>query len=269
MPSEGFLLCLFKLHSSVSLSPEIYWTIGASNSEIYLPSHNSLFRHYCLHLPSKLEQLPPLKVWDETSNIVHMFTVRKRSCGKVMFLQACVKNYVHGGCLPDTPPAQTWQTPPGGQTPPGRQTPPWQAGTPMAGRHPSADGYCRGRCASYWNAFLFTLCKISPVHLGSVRPSNLFFKTDFHFCLFWYLQIEVVDPKSGKSLATLYDVRHFHRSHFPHILFDEKNVNKYIVLIISKIVAIGISSLFVCPLVRTHVFLYFFNVYLLKLVGMN
>ena len=37
----------------------------------------------------------------------YIFTVRKRSCGKVMFLQACVKNSVGGGVY------QTRQTPPG------------------------------------------------------------------------------------------------------------------------------------------------------------
>ena len=80
----------------------------------------------------------------------------QRSCGKVIFSQACVKNSVHTGggvslsaCW-DTPP---WaDTPPGrhppGQTPPGqitpRQTPPFlvHAGIDMT-------------TASYWNAFLF------------------------------------------------------------------------------------------------------------------
>ena len=57
-------------------------------------------------------------------------TVRKRSCGKVMFSQACV-------CL-----SACWDTPPG-KTPP-RQTPP-----------PPVDGYCSRRYASYWDAFLY------------------------------------------------------------------------------------------------------------------
>ena len=59
-----------------------------------------------------------------------IFTVRKRSCGKVMFSQACVKNSVHmvAGwcvcvCLPDTP---------------SRQTPPGQ--TPALGRHSPTPG---------------------------------------------------------------------------------------------------------------------------------
>ena len=35
-------------------------------------------------------------------------------------------------------------------SPLGRQTPP-------LGRHPTGDGHCRGRYASYWNAFLYHL----------------------------------------------------------------------------------------------------------------
>ena len=51
-----------------------------------------------------------------------------------------------------------WTDIPLGRHPPG-QTPPAWADTPLA-RHspwqtpPSADGYCSGRYASYWNAFL-------------------------------------------------------------------------------------------------------------------
>ena len=79
-----------------------------------------------------------------------------------MFSQACVKNSVRGG---STRLGQTRQTPP-----PGRQAPPfwqadvpWQADTPradtpLADRHPPpADGYCSGRYASYWNAFLLLM----------------------------------------------------------------------------------------------------------------
>ena len=54
----------------------------------------------------------------------------------------------------DTPLGRTL---PLGRHPPG-QTTPW-ADTPgqtlPLGRHPPADGYCSGRYASYWNAFLF------------------------------------------------------------------------------------------------------------------
>ena len=66
-------------------------------------------------------------------------TVRKRSCGKVKFSQACVKNSVHrrGGVHPPgRPPHLLSRHPPG--------TPP-----------PTRDGHCSGRYSSYWNAFLF------------------------------------------------------------------------------------------------------------------
>ena len=96
----------------------------------------------------------------------------QRSCGKVMFSQACVKNSVHRGCLPDSPPDQRQTAPPPtrgrptprtrgrhpqtrGRHPPG-QTP---AHNPL-GRHPPADGYCSGRYASYWNTFLFEVCDV-------------------------------------------------------------------------------------------------------------
>ena len=55
----------------------------------------------------------------------------QRSCGKVMFSQACVKNSVHRG--EGVCPSACWDTLPG-QTPPG--------------------GHCSERYASYWNAFL-------------------------------------------------------------------------------------------------------------------
>ena len=48
----------------------------------------------------------------------------QRSCGKVIFSQACVKNSVLGGCLPQ---CMLGYTPPGRHTP--GQTPPW-ADTP-------------------------------------------------------------------------------------------------------------------------------------------
>ena len=108
-----------------------------------------------------------------------------------MFSQACVKNSVHMGEVytpwTDTPPlADTLllgrqptpaQTPhscadtPLGRHAPGQTPPSWadipnplgQTPLPRLGRHPApADGYCSGRYASYWNAFLF--CSMSPVY---------------------------------------------------------------------------------------------------------
>ena len=60
--------------------------------------------------------------------LLFIFTIRKRSCRKVMFSQACVKKSVHGGvCIPSCTGADTplgrhppRQTPPG-QTPPSRR----------------------------------------------------------------------------------------------------------------------------------------------------
>ena len=75
------------------------------------------------------------------------FTVRHSRCGKVMFSQvsACPRGGVH-------PPRQT-PHPPGRH--PSEQTPPG-ADTPRQTLPPPSDGHCRGRYASYWNAFLFT-----------------------------------------------------------------------------------------------------------------
>ena len=86
-------------------------------------------------------------------SVVHrIFTVRKRSCGKVMFSQACVKNSVHGGGVSHD---ALGQTPP----PPARcmlgYTHPW-ADIPRA-HTPPPDGHCNGRYASYWNTFLFII----------------------------------------------------------------------------------------------------------------
>ena len=55
-----------------------------------------------------------------------------------------------------------WQTPPGQTlTPPQSDTTSWadtpQADIPLDRHAPAqADGYCSGRYASYWNAFLFS-----------------------------------------------------------------------------------------------------------------
>ena len=99
-------------------------------------------------------------------------TIHKRSCGKVMFSQACVKNSVRrgrGGVHPPlgslpkcmlgyTPPRNQRKTPPGADTP-REHTHPTGADTPRR-RHPlrSACWEIRatsGWYASYWNAFLF------------------------------------------------------------------------------------------------------------------
>ena len=111
-----------------------------------------------------------------------LVTVRNE-VAKVMFLHLSVCQQgegsapLHAGISPlseaDTTPRHTssprqiapWPEAdtPHGQTPPGqRQTPPRETSPlvrgrhpPVRGRHPRADGYCCGRCVSYWNAFSF------------------------------------------------------------------------------------------------------------------
>ena len=102
--------------------------------------------------------------------LINIITVRKRSCGKVVFLHLSVGHFVHRGCLLQCMLGySSRQTHPWANTPLGRyprQTPPRQtslwADTPRAdtppGRHPlPADSHCSGRYASYMNAFLFTI----------------------------------------------------------------------------------------------------------------
>ena len=74
-----------------------------------------------------------------------LFTVRNSSCGKVMFSQASVKNSVHGGV--HSPCRHSLGRPP-------------------------LDGHCRGRCAYYWNAFLFTFWLLSVRQLTGSRSSD-------------------------------------------------------------------------------------------------
>ena len=100
-------------------------------------------------------------------------TVRKRSCGKVMFLHLSVSHSVHrGGCLPQcmlgyTPRQKPPWTDPPGQTHPLPSTCWDTLPCPVhAGIHPPPStcwdrhGYCCGRYASYWNAFFSYLCFI-------------------------------------------------------------------------------------------------------------
>ena len=75
-----------------------------------------------------------------------VYIYRPLRCGKVIFSQACVKNSVHRNGGVSASVHAGIHTPP---TP--RQTPP-EADTPPP---PTAEGYCCGRYASYWNAFLF------------------------------------------------------------------------------------------------------------------
>ena len=98
-----------------------------------------------------------------------LVTVRNE-VAKVMFLHLFV--CPQGGlpqCMLGYQPSPREQTPPGADTPPRADTPPGaDTPPPWGSRHPPsvdtpreqaptppADGYCCGRYASYWNAFLF------------------------------------------------------------------------------------------------------------------
>ena len=81
------------------------------------------------------------RTYSTVNQCLWVFTVRKRSCGNVMFLHlSSVILFTAGDRC----------------TPPGRHkgvyTP--QTDTPWARHPPPRDGHCIGRYASYWNAFL-------------------------------------------------------------------------------------------------------------------
>ena len=101
---------------------------------------------------------------------IQFITVRKRSCGKIMFSLACVQAQARGGGgLPrEGVQAQAWGVSArgGAQARRGVQAQarggwvlrPRGCVSQHALRHtPLADGYCCGRYASYWNAFLFRI----------------------------------------------------------------------------------------------------------------
>ena len=163
------------------------------------PAHQSVLdQHIKLDPRTKLQwRIYIDKFWMSPSALgpIVFITVRKRSCGKVMFSQACVKNSVHMGEV-YTPlgrhPSRrhpSRQTLPLGKHPPGQtqDTPPGRHPTPL-GRHPSRQtpplirqGCCSGWYTSYWNASCFhaVLKKfwsnnslVSPLPLGLVPPRN-------------------------------------------------------------------------------------------------
>ena len=81
-----------------------------------------------------------------------LFTVRKRSCAKVMFLHLSVSHSVHRGCLPGACvyPSMHWADTPQADTPLGRHS----LGRHLPGQTPLPGGHCSRWYASYWNAFL-------------------------------------------------------------------------------------------------------------------
>ena len=90
----------------------------------------------------------------------------QQSCENYVFTPVCYS--VHRGGLPQ---CKLGYHTPGTRHPPGAGTPPWSrhppdqtppvpaplGPAPLGADPPSGDGYCCGRYASYWNAFLFYL----------------------------------------------------------------------------------------------------------------
>ena len=101
----------------------------------------------------------------------------QRSWAKVMFLQASVILSTGGVSGRENPPGREppgRETPPAGRppqagrTPPGRENPlagrpPWKGDPPWHGDPPGIWSMS-GRYASYWNAFLFTIC-VHPLYV--------------------------------------------------------------------------------------------------------
>ena len=98
-----------------------------------------------------------------------LVTVRKRSCGKVMFSQACIKNSVRGGggrCTPvraDTPL---------GRHPPG-QTPLRQTATAADDRHSTGMHFCS--FMSSVNSYISRQCYPNKVFIPTNKAYLLFF----------------------------------------------------------------------------------------------
>ena len=93
----------------------------------------------------------------------------QRSCGKVMFSEASVILFTGGGRHPSPGrhpalPSTCWD-----------RNPPAQC---MLGYSPSPHGHCSGRCASYWNAFLYCDYLHSPTH----RPISVSLHGYHMFC---------------------------------------------------------------------------------------
>ena len=120
------------------------------SSNIELVSRTFISRQWILDSTNS----PPYE-WNKSTGchelreklMIFIFTVRKLRKGNV-FTSVCQEFCPQGGgvhrhTLGRHPSADT----PLNRHPPGRHT--------YLGRHPRVDGYCCGRHASYWNAFLF------------------------------------------------------------------------------------------------------------------
>ena len=130
----------------------------------------------------------------------------QRSCEGYVFF-TCVCHSVHRGggvCLSaswdttaqETPPEQT---PPGADTPLPKQTPPGSRHPPQE-QTPSQDGYCCGRYASYWNAFLFNYIVIilgtvsAHLHLANAKKVGGKTKIEGNSCFLLPLSLGVNVP---------------------------------------------------------------------------
>ena len=122
-----------------------------------LPNCNSLFINTLL---------PPV---NGVAQVI--FTVRKRNCGKVMFLHLSVSHSVHGGCACrsacwDTQPPRAEDAP--GQASPPEQAPPLDRHSLPLRPHPSS---CCGRYSSYWNPILFLVVSFCLFVHRDLEPS--------------------------------------------------------------------------------------------------
>ena len=149
---------------------------------------------YCAFIPVRVNRLscqlltPVVLFMSWTQLGFYLFlsfiTIRKQSCGKVMFLHLSVSHSVHRGVSASvhagihTPLGR--HPPPPSRNPLGRQPPP-PGQTPAPGQIPHpADGHCSRRYASYWNAFLFIrvfpwctkMAKMTSWHFGRTFYGN-------------------------------------------------------------------------------------------------
>ena len=107
----------------------------------------------------KAQRCPQLIFSDLASTSI--FTARKRSCGKVMFLHLSVSLFTGGGCR-----HSGW-------------TPSWTDPLPSPGLA-SSGGHRSGRHASYWNAYLECISDVAHAELHADQQASLPVVTRIH-----------------------------------------------------------------------------------------
>ena len=128
--------------------------------QLYMMRHGCIPRKGCLRFFLKNYDIYPTS--KSFTSLTLFFTVRNE-VAKVMFLHLSAGIPLLPGSKHPPPPRE--QVPPRSRHPPGAGKPPREQAPPRS-RHPPreqtppADGYCCGRHASYWNAFLFKYCFI-------------------------------------------------------------------------------------------------------------